>query len=71
MTEFAADMEATTSGEQQTACHFAARNDACAALKMLMKLGCDYLNARDYKERTPLQLAAELGQYNRLFRSWN
>ena len=41
--------------------HYAAKNDADNALKMLIKLGAD-VNCRDYKQRTPLQVAAELGK---------
>ena len=41
--------------------HYAAKNDADSALKMLVKIGAE-VNCRDYKERTPLQVAAELGK---------
>ena len=57
----AADKEAKTKGENQTSVHFAARNDACQSLKALIKAGCKYKDERDYKGRTPLHLAAELG----------
>ena len=56
-----ADKEAKTKGENQTPVHFAARNDACQSLKRLVKAGCKYKDERDYKGRTPLHLAAELG----------
>ena len=59
---FAAEKEAKTKGENQTPVHFAARNDACQSLKALVKLGCKYKDERDYKMRTPLHLAAELGK---------
>ena len=58
---FLADLQACTFGEKQTAVHYAAKNDADSALKMLVKIGAD-VNCRDYKERTPLQVAAELGK---------
>ena len=58
---FLADVKACTKGENQTAVHYAAKNDADNALKMLIKLGAD-VNCRDYKQRTPLQVAAELGE---------
>ncbi|XP_038057678.1 uncharacterized protein LOC119729193 isoform X2 [Patiria miniata] len=54
-----ADIEILTNGENHTPIHFAARNDACAALKTLQKMGAN-LHARDYKGRTALQIAAEL-----------
>ncbi|XP_071954091.1 uncharacterized protein [Antedon mediterranea] len=57
--ENGADIESKTKEELQTPLHYAARNDACESLKMLHKLGAD-INPRDYKDRTPLQVAAEL-----------
>ena len=56
-----ADKEAITKGEHQTPVHFAARNDACGSLKALIRAGCEYKLVRDYKGRTPLHVAAELG----------
>ena len=58
----AANKEAQTAGELQTPVHFAARNDACSSLKMLIKKKCEYKDVRDYKGRTPLHVAAELGK---------
>ena len=46
----------------QTPLHYAAKNDACFSLKALIKAECDYKNVRDYKGRTPIHLAAELGE---------
>ena len=40
--------------------HYAAKNDAVDSLKMLIKMGCN-IEVRDSKQRTPLQVAAELG----------
>lgn len=57
-----ANKEARTNDELQTPVHFAARNDACQSLKALIKAGCEYKNVRDYKSRTPLHVAAELGE---------
>lgn len=55
-----ADKDARTYGEEQTAVHYAAKNDALDSLKMLVKIGCD-IEVRDSKQRTPLQAASELG----------
>ena len=55
-----ADQEARTYGEDQTPTHYAAKNDAVDSLRMLIKLECD-IEVRDCKQRTPLQVAAELG----------
>ena len=55
-----ADLHACTAGENQTPTHYAAKNDAAKALKVLLKLG-GRMEDRDYKQRTPLQVAAELG----------
>ena len=56
-----AKKEARTKEEWQTPVHFAARNDACSSLKALIKFDCNYKEVRDYKGRTPLHVAAELG----------
>jgi ankyrin repeat protein len=50
-----ADMEITTFGELQTPVHFAAKNDACQALKLLRNYGAN-INGRDYQNRTPIQV---------------
>ncbi|KAJ8306386.1 hypothetical protein KUTeg_016931 [Tegillarca granosa] len=60
--ENGANKEARTKGEEQTPVHYAAKNDACISLRTLIKLECDYKTVRDYKGRTPLHLAAELGK---------
>lgn len=57
---FPADIHARTCRENQTPMHYAAKNDAVISLKMLMKLNAEP-NSRDFKQRTPLQVAAELG----------
>eukprot|EP00794_Sanderia_malayensis_P005153 gene5153-5803_t len=54
-----ADINARTKGENQTPIHYAAKNDACNALTALIDKGAS-LDDRDYKGRTPLQVAAEL-----------
>ena len=56
-----ANKEARTRGENQTPVHYAAKNDATSALKMLIKMKCEYRVVEDYKGRTPLHVAAELG----------
>lgn len=45
----------------QTPLHFAAKNDATEAVRILLQKGAD-IAARDYKQRTPLQLAVNLGK---------
>ncbi|XP_048384543.1 transient receptor potential channel pyrexia-like [Stegostoma tigrinum] len=54
-----ADIEAKTSGMMQTPVHYAAKYDAATALHCLLKHDAN-MKARDYKQRTPLQLATEL-----------
>lgn len=48
-------------GEKKTPLHYAACNDACHSLRMLIKKGAS-VHPLDYKGRTPLQAAAELGE---------
>ena len=50
-----ADITIRTQGENQTAIHYAAKNDAVEALKILLDNGAD-LNDVDYKGRSPLQV---------------
>ena len=59
-----ANKEARTKGELQTPVHYAAKNDATSALKMLIKMKCEYKAVLDYKGRSPLHVAAELGRFN-------
>lgn len=61
-----ADRE-SLSNEKQTPVHYAAKNDACNSLKMLIKMKCKYDNVLDYKGRTPLFVAAELGIHDFLY----
>ena len=56
-----ANINAVTKGEKQTAMHYAAKNNATASLKSLLRLGAN-INARDYKMRTPLFVASEAGK---------
>jgi ankyrin repeat protein len=53
--ENGACVDAETFGERQTALHFAAKNDAVNAMKMLLAHKSD-INCNDYKNRTPLQV---------------
>ena len=57
-----AKIDQKTKGEGQTPIHYAARNNAIATLKALIKLGAS-ITDRDYKSRTPLYVAAENGKY--------
>ena len=54
-----ADYGAMTHGDIQTPLHYAAKNDAPAACKILVERGAN-LEAKDYRGRTPLLIAAEL-----------
>lgn len=62
--------EAKTKGELQTPVHFAAKNDAVKSLKTLIKRGClfDGKEVLDYRKRTPLYVASQLGKYMFEFR---
>lgn len=53
-----ANLGAKTKGELQTPMHYAAKNNAAASLKAMLRLGA-HINDRDYKRRTPLFVAAE------------
>jgi len=53
-----ANLGAKTFGENQTPMHYAAKNNAAASLKIMLRLGA-HINDRDYKRRTPLFVAAE------------
>eukprot|EP00795_Rhopilema_esculentum_P002479 gene2479-18141_t len=56
-----ADLHGQTEGELQTPIHYAAKFNAVASLKCLLKFGAK-VSDRDYNDRTPLFLAAEQGQ---------
>lgn len=56
-----ANLGAKTKGELQTPMHYAAKNNAAASLKAMLRLGA-HINDRDYKRRTPLFVAAETGK---------
>ena len=49
------DIDIKTNGEEQTAMHYAAKNDAVNSIQMLLGYGAD-INARDSRNRTPLQV---------------
>ena len=55
-----ADIEAETFGEKQTPIHYAAKNNAVESLKTLLKFNAN-INDRDYRNRTPIFIAAETG----------
>jgi ankyrin repeat protein len=57
-----ADKEARTTEENQTPVFYAAKSDATNSLKALIKQGCKYKLVRDYRNRTPIHVAAELGK---------
>lgn len=56
-----ARIEERTIGELQTAVHYAAKNNATDSLKVLLHMGGS-INEVDYKNRTPLFVAAETGR---------
>nr|XP_008292068.1 PREDICTED: uncharacterized protein LOC103366189 [Stegastes partitus] len=56
-----ADLEARTRLDQQTPLHYAAKNDAVGSIRLLLQAGAA-ISCTDYKLRTPLQLAANLGR---------
>ena len=58
---FTADKEAKTFRENQTPVFYAAKTDAVQSLKTLIKRECLFKEERDYKGRTPIHVAAELG----------
>ena len=49
------DIDIKTKGEEQTAIHYAAKNDAVNSIQMLLGYGAN-INARDSRSRTPLQV---------------
>uniref|UniRef100_A0A3P9PEN7 Uncharacterized protein n=1 Tax=Poecilia reticulata TaxID=8081 RepID=A0A3P9PEN7_POERE len=62
MVQFLLDREgrARTLLDQQTPLHYAAKNDAVRSIKLLLRAGAA-IGCTDYKQRTPLQLAASMG----------
>ena len=57
-----ADIDITTFGELQMPIHYAAKNDACRSLQMLLGYGAN-IDSRDSKNRTPLQVMNTLLSY--------
>ncbi|XP_034053209.1 transient receptor potential channel pyrexia-like, partial [Gymnodraco acuticeps] len=55
--EHKADPESRTFLDLQTPLHFASKNDSLSCMKALLRAGAS-ISAKDYKKRTPLQLAA-------------
>lgn len=55
-----ADISARTAGEIQTPIHYAAKYNAEDSLKVLLHMGGN-ISDKDYKNRTPLFVAAESG----------
>ena len=55
------NINAKTKEENQSPIHYAAKYNAVRTLKVIIE-NKGYLNDRDYKQRTPLFLAAEMGQ---------
>uniref|UniRef100_A0A3Q2ZHQ7 Uncharacterized protein n=1 Tax=Kryptolebias marmoratus TaxID=37003 RepID=A0A3Q2ZHQ7_KRYMA len=54
------DPGAHTFLDRQTPLHYAAKNDAVGSIKLLLQAGAA-ISCTDYKNRTPLQLAANMG----------
>ena len=63
--EMGADIKTLTKSENQTPLHYAAKNDATGSLKVLLNHNA-YIDARDYKNRTPLQVFKVLSLFRRL-----
>lgn len=61
VSHFTANSSTRTLGERQTAIHFAAKYNAVGSLKVLIEHKVNY-NVKDYKGRTPLFVAAEMGR---------
>ncbi|KAM4729416.1 B-cell lymphoma 3 protein isoform 1-T2 [Anableps anableps] len=55
-----ADPSAATLLDQQTPLHYATKNDAVRAIRLLLQSGAS-ISCTDYKQRMPLQLAANIG----------
>ena len=58
---FLAHIHCKTNGELQSAIHYAAKYNAVGSLKVLLQNKAR-MNDLDYKQRTPLFLAAEMGK---------
>ena len=54
-------LDAKTDDEEQSPIHYAAKYNAVSSLKIIIE-NRGHLNDRDYKRRTPIFLAAEMGQ---------
>ena len=57
---FTARIDARTKGEHQSPIHYAAKYNAVDSLKVLLHMGA-MIGDRDYRNRTPLFVAAETG----------
>ena len=55
LVEQGANVSDQITGENQTPLHYAARNEAVQCVKTLLSHGAE-IDARDYKQRTPLQV---------------
>ena len=56
-------MNTRTKGENQSPIHYAAKYNAVDSLKVLLHMGAN-IGDRDYRDRTPLFVAAETGNRN-------
>ena len=63
-----ANVEASTSGENQTPLHYAARNEAVQCVKTLLAYSAE-IDARDYKQRTPLLVRRSLQYFENKLQS--
>lgn len=63
------NIDIKTFGEQQTAIHYAAKNDAINSLQMLLGHGAS-IDARDSRNRTPLQVRYAIIQQIAFMLSW-
>lgn len=57
-----ADPGAQTLLDKQTPLHYATKNDAVGSIRLLLQAGAS-ISCTDYRQRTPLQLAAIMGEF--------
>ena len=58
-----ADLDSESSDQNQKPIHFAAKNNSCRSLSILLAYGAD-INSLDNKKRTPLQVCIDSAREN-------